>query len=68
MGKENKHVRCQIVTDSGLLTGIIWNKADWFRENFVSQARYDLLYYCELNHFQDEVSVQLKIQQIELAV
>lgn len=65
MGKEKEHLRIVFATKTVPMTAVFWNKSKWFLEYHKQDREYNVLYRLELNSYQDRISVQLNIVEME---
>ena len=68
VGKDQSHLKLTLNTGSGVLNAVYWGKAGWFKSLHNESNHYDIVYKIDLNHFKGNITVQLKIVNMELSV
>lgn len=65
IGKDQNHLKVLLSCGNYTVSGLFWNKAEWFKSVHKDGLLYDAVYKMEINHFRGNVSIQLKIVEME---
>ncbi len=62
MGKNKEHLKVVFSGKGDMpISGLYWNKAEWFKSNCSVTDKFDILYNIEINNYKGKVTMQLKI-------
>ncbi len=65
VGKNRQHIKIYFNTSPYQIPGLLWNKASFFEQIYSPEQTYNILYQLELNKFNNQITPQLIILDIE---
>lgn len=64
IGKNKDHIKIYFKTEPYQIVGVLWNKASFFQKIYSPEKSYNILYYIEINKFNNQSIPQLVILDI----